>query len=64
MSDLSDELEAAAAKPKQITIDGNTVSQHSLKELIDADRYLRQQTASDQGKRPFTLFKLRPGSAV
>jgi len=64
MADISDELEAAAGKPKQITIDGNSVSQHSLKEMVEADRYLRQQTASDQGKRPFTFYKLRPGSAV
>jgi len=33
--------------PKSATIDGVRVEQHSLKDIVEADRYLKEQAAVD-----------------
>ncbi len=43
--DLTDAIEAAAAEPAVVTVDGASVTARSLRELIEADRYLKEQQA-------------------
>lgn len=64
MANISDRIETVGGKAKKVTIDGNTVEQHSLKELIEADQYIRRQEATDNGKLPFKRFKLKMGSSI
>lgn len=64
MSDLSTEIETNAEGPKRVEVDGQTVEQHSLKDQIAADEYLRESTAATRDKLPIRLAKLRPGSTT
>ena len=43
--DLDDAIESAAAQPQQASVDGQSVTQRSLSELIEADRYLARKRA-------------------
>lgn len=63
--DLPDNLDAAiveaATGPKSVTVDGQTVQSHDLKQLIDADRYLASKKAA---RGPgFRITKLVPPGA-
>lgn len=67
MADLTDDIEELAANPKKIWTDGLLVEEHSLKDQIAADKYLRQQGASTDsaaGKLPIQLFKIKPPGSV
>lgn len=64
MADLSNQIETAAAQPKQATIDGNTFIQHSLRDQIAADRYLASKAAAKNKKRGFSLAKFKPPGTV
>lgn len=58
MSDLSNQIETIAGQPKSVTVDGNSATQHPLKDLIAADEYLDKKagaTKSNLGIR-FTRF--------
>ncbi len=46
---IVDTLEAATAKPKKVVVDGQSVEQHSLTDLIEADRYLKSRSAAATG---------------
>lgn len=70
MADLTDDIESQAAKPSNVTVDGQSVSQRPLGELIEADKYLKANTAtsdsgnsSGNGYRGLTFFKFRPPGA-
>ncbi len=39
-------IAAAALGPKSVSVDGQTVTEHSIADLIAADRYLSQQAAA------------------
>lgn len=60
MADLSDDIETAATKPKSATIDGNTVTAHTLAELIEADQYLKTLDAVDSAKRGLVFQRFKP----
>jgi hypothetical protein len=64
MADLTDEIEANAQGPKQMTVDGNSATQHDLAQQIDADRYLASREASRSAKRGLVLTKLSPPGTV
>lgn len=64
MADLSDEIETNAQGPKTVTVDGSTVSQHSLKEQMEADEYLANKTNNARRTLPIRFAKLKPGSAL
>jgi hypothetical protein len=48
MADLSDSIEERAQAPKSTSVDGQTVTEHSLDEQIKADRYLRGDAGARQ----------------
>lgn len=58
-----DQLVVAASEAKQVTVDGVTMVQHSLPDLIAADRYLKGQAAARSPSRGLRFTKLvRPGT--
>lgn len=59
MSDLTDQIETNSGNPKRVTVDGQSVEQHSLKDQIEADRHLDGQTAKSGNKPGIRLFQLR-----
>jgi hypothetical protein len=61
MPDLTDDIETAAAKPKSVVIDGNTVTAHSLPELVQADKHLKaDDSVNTQTNRGLRFNKLVP----
>lgn len=60
MTTESERLRTVVAGPKAVTVDGNTVTQHSPREVIEADRYLRANDAAKRGGMPIRTIKLRP----
>jgi methionine aminopeptidase len=61
MPDLTDDIETAAAKPKAVTIDGNTVTAHSLPELVEADKHLKaDDSVNTQTSRGIRWNKFKP----
>jgi len=50
MSDLSDQIETNAQAPKSVTVDGSTATQHSLKDQIEADKYLGAKVGATKSK--------------
>ena len=60
MADLSDQIEADAAKPQSATVDGNTVTRNSLRDLIAADEYLKANDAASSEKRGFLFQRMKP----
>ena len=47
MSDVSDKIAADALKTQSTTNDGVSITRRSLKDQIEADRYLRDIAATD-----------------
>lgn len=67
MADLTDDIETNAAQPKKVLTDGLLTEEHSLKDQIEADRYLKQQQAADEianGKLPIQMFVFKPPGSV
>ena len=66
MPDLTSTIEEAAGQPLEAQTDMGRVRARSLDELIEADRYLKENTASDgvNGRRRGLRFsKLVPPGA-
>lgn len=59
--DLSETILDAAKNPQSVSVDGQTVNERSLTELIEAQRFLDRKKSA--AKSPFgRLFKVnRPG---
>lgn len=64
MTDLSDAIEELAAAPKQTAVDGQSVTEHSLAELLEADRYLAEKTARSRSALPLRIQQLKPPGSV
>lgn len=65
MSDtISTEISESAQSPKQVTHDGVTTIQHSLKDQIEADKYLTSRRATRRRAFPIKMAKVVPGSAT
>lgn len=64
MADLSSNIEDNATGPKSVTVDGNNVQQHSLKEQMEADEYLANKQNNSRSALPIRMAKLKPGSAL
>jgi len=58
--DLQSEIEDVAAGPRSGTTDGVTVNQHSLPDLIQADRYLRNKTLRSNPLTGLGFLRLLP----
>lgn len=63
MADLTPTIEESAAKAKSVVIDGQQIERQSLRELIDADRYLKGAEATRQPHRGIRFNKLSPPGA-
>lgn len=63
MSDLDEQIAENAAAPKSITIDGETVTEHSLKEQIEADKYLAGKNAAARPHAGLRFTKIIPPGA-
>ena len=60
MADLSDLLETVAGSAKRLESGDKVIEQQSIKDLIEADRYLKQQASARAGRYPFRTVKLSP----
>jgi len=70
MTTLPATVETNAAKPRAVTVDGQTVEQHSLKDQIEAAKMAASNAAIagegnsvGNGKFGVTFFKFRPPGA-
>lgn len=62
-TDFKDAIRENATGPAEVTIDGQTVKQHSLKDQIEADRHLTTGQAADHPRRGIRFSKLvSPGA--
>jgi len=52
---MSINIETAASSPKKASNENGSLENHSLKEIIDADRYNRANAAAATGKSPFAM---------
>ena len=50
-------------KPRKVTVDGNTVEAHSIKDQIEADRYNRAKKASGNPFNKLSRVQIRPSDA-
>lgn len=64
MADLSDTIESVAGAPKRTSVDDQMVEEHSIKDLIEADRYLAEKTAATRSSLPIRFQRLNPPGAV
>jgi hypothetical protein len=61
--DLSDTIETAAAGPARVQTDGTSVDQHSLPDLIEADKHLSNKRASARAHMGLRFTKIIPPGA-
>lgn len=59
-TDLSAAIAENAAGPVRVSGDAGSVEQHSLKDQIEADKYLREKTAAAKPHRALKTFKMVP----
>ena len=60
MTDLgSKDIEDLAEDPKSATVDGNSVTQHSLKEQIEAALFKAAKAAAESDKGGFAIRKFK-----
>jgi len=64
MSQLTDAIQQNAEGPAEVSGDAGTVKQHSLRDQIEADRYLASKEAAGQPQRGLRFNKLIPPGAV
>ena len=62
-NDIENEIRENASGPKQASVDGVTVHQHSLPDQIAADRYLASKDAMKKKGLGAILRKLVPPGA-
>lgn len=61
--DLKQQIIDTAGSPKSYTSDGQSVTAHSIKDVIDADRYIKSNEVA-RSKRPLRIAKFNPGGPV
>ena len=60
--DLDDTIRDNASGPSEVSVDGQTVRQHSLKDQMDADRHLSSKQAAKK-KLGVRMTKVVPPGA-
>ncbi len=63
-TDLKTDIAENAQGPAKAVIDGQVVEQHSLKDQIEADRYLASKAAAKNPRHGVGFVKMRPPGAV
>jgi len=61
--DLEDAIREAAEGPAAATTDAGSVTQHNLKDLIEADRYLAAKRAAATRRRGIRVSRVVTGGA-
>ena len=64
MSDELNTIEENAAAPAEVSVDGQHIKQHSLKDQIAVDRYLASKKAAQSKGMGIKIFKINPGGTV
>lgn len=62
-SALEQSISQNAAKPAEVSGDAGSFKQHSLKDQIEADRYLESKKAARSNKFPIRIARSRPPGA-
>jgi len=62
--DLKDAIKEAAQNPESAEADGVRVKQHSLKDQIEADKYLAAKETARSNRLGIRLVKIVPPGAV
>jgi hypothetical protein len=57
---VEDQIEEVALGPKQVSVDGTTVTAHDLPALIEADKYLASKRAAAKNHFGLRFVKLEP----
>ena len=63
MADLSDRIEQLALRPKRMTVDGVSIEQPSIQEVVEAQKALDAQTASSRNHQGLRFQKIIPPGA-
>lgn len=61
---LSELIKQAADNPRKVAADGLNVEQHSIDDLIKADRYLAAKTTAAAGRLGIQTRKINPPGSV
>ena len=64
MPDLLTEITTVAGEPAQISTDGQTANSHSLPDLIEADKYLKDASAATAGTQKTGWARVRMARAI
>jgi len=62
--ELKEVIEENASGPASAEVDGQRVTQHKLKDQIEADRYVKSSDAVAKGHRGLRISKMVPPGAV
>lgn len=63
MAETSDKIVENVQGPKSVTVDGRTVTQHSPREQIEADRYAKSNSATSKKLGFRRVVGRNPGAA-
>jgi hypothetical protein len=58
MPDLTGTIETVAGEPQSASSDGQSASHHSLRDLIEADRYLRGTASATTARTGWALLRV------
>lgn len=58
--EVSDAIESAAKSPKRVRTDAGEVEAHSLREQIEADKYLAAKAAASSRSRGLRFNQITP----
>jgi len=64
MAELEDTIESVAGKPKSASVDGVSVQQQSIGELIEADRYLNAKRGRTSPAAQIVRLRIVPPGAI
>jgi len=59
MGNTTSNIEENAKQPKSVSADNVDVSQHSLRDQIEADKYLRNRSAANKKRLPIRFQKVQ-----
>jgi len=62
--DLTDVISDAAQSPQSASGEAGSVTARSISEMIEADKYVKSQTASSARRRGLIINKLRPPGSI
>ena len=62
--DLGSTISTNAQGPSSVTGDEGSMSQHSLGDQIEADKYIRGKNAQKSTRLPIRLAKIKAGGSI